>query len=128
MKPTLLINLICKMSIVKSGYVISATHTIENLKTICLSFSVLVSLFLCICFCEFVLFFPPSLSESLTHLLVVCILVNSTCMIISWLSQSSQRCLGPICQMVLGHKVASVPATSHHYDIITLIGKPSECF
>ena len=53
------------------------------------------------------------------HFLAFCVLVNATCMIISWLSQWCERSLCSVSQMVLGDKVKCVVSTSHHYDIIT---------
>ena len=60
---------------------------------------------------------------SSTHLLVVCVLVNSTCMIISWLSESCQRSLGSVNEMIFGDKVWCAPASSHHQDVTTQLDR-----
>ena len=54
-----------------------------------------------------------------THLLAACVLVNTTCMIISWSSQWCERGLVPLNQIVLGHVGYCVHTTSHHNGIGT---------
>ena len=53
------------------------------------------------------------------HFLAFCVLVNATCMIISWLSQWCERSLCSVSQTVMGDQVKCAITTSHHYDIIT---------
>ena len=59
-----------------------------------------------------------SAGKPFSHLLAVCVLVNSTCVIISWLSQWCERGLAPVNKIVLGH-VPRAFSASHHYGIGT---------
>ena len=54
-----------------------------------------------------------------SHLLAACVLVNTTCVRVAWLSQRCERGLVPLNQMVLGHVGLRVLSASHHNGIDT---------
>ena len=54
-----------------------------------------------------------------THLLAVCIQVNTTCMVKSWLSQLCEISRVAVIQLVFCHIFICVFPTSHHYEIVT---------
>ena len=64
-----------------------------------------------------------SAAKPLTHLLVVCVLVNSTSVIPSWLSQWREMSLGSLFQMVFCHKGFCVNTSGHCYYMITQLDR-----